>query len=69
MAVVSLLFLGMTVFCGVLAFGDGGNGGIGVHAGFLIGIVGFVSFTVAMLAKWAAQTLDDVPGQKTRGSR
>ncbi|MBL8885469.1 MAG: hypothetical protein JNK16_02315 [Phycisphaerales bacterium] len=69
MAVVSLLFLGLTVFCGVLAFGDGATRGIGVHAGFLIGIVGFVSVTVSMLARWASNTLDDVPGQKTRRSR
>jgi len=69
MAAVSLLFLGIAVFCGVLAFGDGGKGGVGVHIGFIIGMVGFVSFTVAMLARWAANTLDDVPGQKTRGSR
>lgn len=69
MAVISLLFLAITVFCGVLAFGDGGPSGTAVHVGFLIGIVGFVSFTVAMLAKWAAKTLDDVPGERKRGSR
>ncbi|MGH7245254.1 MAG: DUF1328 domain-containing protein [Phycisphaerales bacterium] len=69
MAAVSLLFLVVAVYCGVLAFGEGGKAGVGVHIGFIIGIVGFVSFTVAILAKWAANTLDDVPGQKNRESR
>lgn len=69
MAAGSLLFLGITVFCGVIAFGDPARSGPLVHIGFLIGIVGFVTFTVAMLSKWAARTLDDVPGQRTRRSR
>ncbi|MBN8597891.1 MAG: hypothetical protein J0L78_09475 [Planctomycetes bacterium] len=40
-----------------------------VHAGFVFGMIGFVSFTVSVLARWAASTLDDVPGQRGAGSR
>lgn len=69
MAAVLLFFLAITVACGVLAFGESGVHGTGVHIGFLIGMIGLVSLTVAMLAKWASNTLDDVPGQKRRNSR
>lgn len=68
-AFLSLFFLGITVFCGVLAFGDSGVSGPWVHAGFVFGMIGFVSFTVSVLARWAASTLDDVPGQRGAGSR
>ncbi|MBX3389265.1 MAG: hypothetical protein KF691_07385 [Phycisphaeraceae bacterium] len=68
MAAVSVLFFLIAVACGVFAFGkDGGD--VGFHIGFIIGIVGFVSFTVAILARWAAKSLDSVPGQFKRRSR
>lgn len=69
MAVFSLLFLGAAAICGMLAFGDTGVTSIWVHIGFIVGVVGFVSATVAWLARWASTTLDDVPGQRRRKSR
>lgn len=68
MAAVSVVFFLIAVACGILAFGKD-RGDIAYHIGFIIGIVGFVSFTVALLAKWAARSLDDVPGQAKRRSR
>jgi hypothetical protein len=69
MAIVSLLFLLMAAVCGVLAFPEGANGGTIVHIGFIIGMVGFVSFAVGSLARWATGTLDDVPGKRPRKPR
>lgn len=69
MAVVSLLFLGVATVCGVLAFGDTGTSSVWIHIGFIVGVVGFVSLTVAWLARWASSTLDDLPGEKSHGSR
>jgi len=69
MAIVSLLFFVLAAVCGVLAFSDGSSSGAIIHIGFIIGIVGFVSFAAGMLAKWAAGTLDDVPGKRPPKSR
>ncbi len=69
MAIVSLLFFLLAATCGMLAFSEGASGGAIVHIGFIIGMVGFVSFTVGTLAKWAAGTLDDVPGKRPPKSR
>lgn len=68
MAVVSAMFLLLAVACGIFAFGKGG-GEVGFHIGFIIGIVGFVSFTVVLLARWATQSLEQVPSQMKRRSR
>lgn len=66
MSFLSVCFLLLATVCGFLAFGGHTDTGVLSHVGFVLGVLGFLTLAAWTLARWAVQTLDDVPGQRVR---